>query len=349
MTGDPVRLTLLVPGLFGPGTGPADGRAPGGPGLAGLPNPSGARRTALAQLLTRADRWPEPADADALRYRLCGYALPEGQDRPDAWLSYQMDVGATVPDALLRADPVHLRADRSHLVLFDGAHLQIVDAEVQALAAAFNMHYAADGMRLEFATPVRGYLHLPRQPDMRTTPLARASGHDIDASLPSGPDARDWHRFLNEVQMLFHEHPVNREREARGRPLINSLWLWGGGPPLAAEASDWQGVWCEDTVLQGLARLNGIPCADPPTDVRAWLHELVGGSHLVCLDGLRPAVAYGDVESWLAETGRLEQDWFTPLLQALRDRRLRELMLYPDDGQGYRITRGAWWRFWRRP
>src|SRR5690606_28390531 len=119
-----------------------------------------------------------------------------GHDRPDAWLSYRMDTGTAAPGALLRADPVHLRADRSRLVLFDGAHLQIADVELGALADAFNRHYAADGMRLEFATPVRGYLHLPRQPDMRTTPLARVMGQDIDAFLPSGRDARDWHRFL---------------------------------------------------------------------------------------------------------------------------------------------------------
>lgn len=341
MTAGPLRLVLLVPGLLGaaPGERPATG-------MLALP---GARRTALGTLLARADRRPETADADALRYRLFGCPPSGEHDAPDAWLSYWMDAGVAAPGALLRADPVHLRADRSRLVLFDGAHLQITNEEAEALADAFNGYYAADGMRLEFATPMRGYLHLSRQPELRTTPLARAMGQDIDAFLPGGRDARDWHRFLNEVQMLFHDHPVNRAREARGQPPVNSLWLWGGGRPPAAKASDWQRVWCDDIVVKALARLNGIRCEEPPTDARTWLQAATGGRHLLCLDGLRAPVAYGDLESWLAEAERLERDWFVPLRQALRGRHLRELALYPDDGHEYRVTRRGLWKFWRRP
>ena len=34
---------------------------------------------------------------------------------------------------------------------------------------------------------------------------------------------------MNEAQMILHTHPVNAEREARGMPAVNSVWLWGGG------------------------------------------------------------------------------------------------------------------------
>lgn len=314
-----------------------------------MPSLPGVRRPALAKMLSRADRWPEPADADALRYQLFGCAPCDGRDRPDAWLSYRIDTGAAASGALLRADPVHLRADRSRLVLFEGAQLQIAGDELEALADTFNRHYAADGLRLEFTASGHGYLHLPRQPDVRTTPLARARGRDIDALLPGGGEGRAWQRFLNEVQMLFHDHPVNRGREAHGRVPINSVWLWGGGPAPVAAPSDWQRVWCDDSVSKGLAGLNGIECSGPPTDARAWLREAVGGRHLVCLDSLRQPLAYGDAEAWLEEAGRLERDWFVPLLQALRRGRLREAVLYPDDGRAYRVTRRGVWRFWRRP
>jgi hypothetical protein len=33
---------------------------------------------------------------------------------------------------------------------------------------------------------------------------------------------------LNEIQMVWHEHPVNLAREERGEVPINSLWLYGG-------------------------------------------------------------------------------------------------------------------------
>ncbi|MBI5462436.1 MAG: hypothetical protein HY941_09660 [Gammaproteobacteria bacterium] len=304
---------------------------------------------ALTKLLTRAQRTVEHADSEALRYRLLGYALSESHDHPDAWLSYQVDTGTVAAGAVLRADPVHLRADQQRLVLFDAEHLHITSDEAQALAAAFNHLYAADGLRLEALTPTRWYLHLPKQPELCTTPLVRVVGRDIDAHLPTGHEARDWRRFLNEVQMLFHDHPVNREREARGQPLINSLWLWGGGRPLAAVAQDWQGIWATETRLLGLARLNGIRYADPPVDATAWLHEGVGGRHLLSLDVLRHAIAYGDVETWLTHVEQLEQAWFAPLLAALRSGHLRELRLYPVNGYVYRVTRRDLWCFWRRP
>lgn len=340
MTVGPLRLTLLVPGLLGPGSEQGTGVS-----AAGFPEP---HRPALLKLLARAQRRPEPVDTESLRYRLFGYALSESHDHPDAWLSYQVDTGAVAPGALLRADPVHLRADRTCLVLFDAEHLHIEPGEVQALADVFNRHYAADGLRLEFPVPTRGYLHLPRQPDIRTTSLANAIGHDIDACLPGGHAARDWHGFLNEVQMLFHDHPVNRARETRGQPLINSLWLWGGGRPLTKVASDWQHIWCTDAAMQGLARLNGIHCSNPPVDARAWLHEAVGDRHLLCLGTLRKVIAYGDIESWLTQVEQLERDWFEPLLQALRRGSLRELILYPEDGFVYRVSRRDLWKIWRR-
>lgn len=314
-------------------------------GAPGFPAPNAA---ALTTLLSRAQCAPERMDTDALRYRLLGYAPSENLDHPAAWLSYQFDTGTVAPGALLRADPVHLRADPSRLILFGPEHLHITVDEAQALVEVFNRHYAAEGLRLEMPAPTCGYLHLAQHPDLRTTPLMQAIGRDIDTCLPTGHDARHWHRFLNEVQMLFHEHPVNRAREARGQPLINSLWLWGGGRPLTATASDWQQIWSDDAALRGLAWLNGIRSSAPPADAQSWLREAVGGRHLLCLDELRPAVAHVDVEGWLAQVERWERDWFAPLLQVVSRGRLRELHLYPDDGHVYRVTRRDLWCFWRR-
>src|SRR5690606_19137784 len=40
---------------------------------------------------------------------------------------------------------------------------------------------------------------------------------------------RPWRRLVNELQMLWFDHPINRERETRGLRSVNSLWLYGGG------------------------------------------------------------------------------------------------------------------------
>src|SRR3546814_1835718 len=45
---------------------------------------------------------------------------------------------------------------------------------------------------------------------------------------PQDLAARPWRRLVNEVQMLWYEHPVNQERYKQGLVPINSVWLFGG-------------------------------------------------------------------------------------------------------------------------
>jgi len=335
MSVGPLRLSLLVPRLLGPLPGMD---------LKGFPAPN---CPALNKLLARANRITKTGTADALRYTLFNYALPDHQDRPDGWLSYQIDTGAVPNGVVLRADPVHLRADQHRLVLFAADQMTITPEEAQALAESFNQLYAADAMQLEAPTPTRWYLRLTESPALRTTPLTQIIGRDIDKHLPTGTNAQHWRRFSNEVQMLFHEQPVNRAREARGKPLINSLWLWGGGKPVSPVAQTWQRIWTADIVTQGLARLNSLRCSEPPEDAANWLAQVVGDEHLLTIETVQNPVAYADVEDWYAAVENLELRWFAPLLSALGQGRLRELRLLPANGQEYRVTRWDLLRLWR--
>ena len=45
---------------------------------------------------------------------------------------------------------------------------------------------------------------------------------------PQEDSLREWRRLLNEIQMVWHDHPVNLARAERGEMPINSLWLFGG-------------------------------------------------------------------------------------------------------------------------
>lgn len=336
MSNGPLTLSLVIPGLLGPLPGM---------GAPGFPEP---RWPALSKLLARSRRTPTPGGAYVLSYRIFGYCLPEMQDRPDAWLSYLADTGHVAEHAVLRADPVHLRADQHRLMLFDAPHMDIAADEADDLAAAFNAFYRGDGLQLEVPSPMRWYLHLREWPNLRTTPLSLARGRDIDPALPAGPDAAYWHRVMNEVQMLFHDHAVNRRREAQGRPLINSLWFWGGGKPIPVLPQTLLRVCSDDAVVQGLARLNGLRCDPVPTCAADWLGEAGDGRQLLLVDELEPAVAYADPECWLEAVQRLEQDWFAPLLGALHAGRLRELDLLPGNGCLYSAKRLDLWRIWRR-
>ena len=54
-------------------------------------------------------------------------------------------------------------------------------------------------------------------------PLSAIAGRRIDGDLDGKPTAIT--RWLNEVQMFLHLHPVNEARQMKGQPAINSLWL----------------------------------------------------------------------------------------------------------------------------
>ena len=58
---------------------------------------------------------------------------------------------------------------------------------------------------------------------------ALIAGRDVYGHLPDGADGPFVRRVLTELQMVMHDHPVNRARERAGRLAANSLWLWGGG------------------------------------------------------------------------------------------------------------------------
>jgi len=140
-----------------------------------------------------------------------------------------------------RIDPVHLHLGRDHLVLTDPERLALTGAESSALRAAAAPLLAEEGLELIECSPALWALvHTdPNRPlDLRTHALTAALGRSIDAYLPQGPDARRWRRILNMVQMTWHIHPVNAQREAQGLPTVNGLWIEGPCPQADAGLSD---------------------------------------------------------------------------------------------------------------
>lgn len=125
----------------------------------------------------------------------------------------------------LRADPVHCLLMRDHLVLDDPAHLALEADEAQQLLLTLNQHFAPEGLNLSAPHPQRWYAWLERAPLITVGTVAETVGKNIATLLPSGADAALWRSYLNEAQMLLHDHPVNQTRAERGLPVVNSLWL----------------------------------------------------------------------------------------------------------------------------
>jgi len=327
-----MHLELVVPALF--------------PALEPPPDPM----PALELLLARSRR--TKGRVDSLESWLCrAFGV---HDSPSGTLA--VPAGALTAHAhgleagtrsWLRADPVHLRADRDHVLLMPSQAFSVTAAEAESLAAALTPLLAGKFV-LHAVKPDRWCLQLAEnaQAEAGSRAPVDLAGADIDPHLPP----KSWHPLLTEIQMALYQHQANTVREQRGDPVINSVWLWGAGRLPAAARGPWHSVGASDSVAAGLARLAGMRHRTAGDGAAPWLGRApVDGRHLVVLDDLRGMLAMGDYDALARRLRCLEADWFAPLLAALKAGRIGMLTIHvPEDGASFEVVRGDLHRFWRR-
>ena len=252
----------------------------------------------------------------------------------------------------LRCDPVHLRTQRGRLLLAESSKFAPTPDEASALIATLNAHFAQDGLAFRASRPGRWYLRVQHPPALTTQALPDVAGGDIDCYLPTGDDSLQWHRMINEMQMLLHAHPVNQARETAGQPAINSVWLWGGGVKPTARGRPFTNVWSDEALAPALAVTSGIPARPLPENAIPLIGTAAGHARqqLAVLPQLRAAIHHGNTDGWRAALAMLEENWFAPLYSALRQRRLARLTLVAPGEKWcrrYEVTSGELWKFWR--
>ena len=304
---------------------------------------------ALSRWLSRGVRGPDPARTMEQAALALFEVAAESENLPVAPFRYLADSARPPAGCCWCLDPVHLRADSHGLILFDAETCRLAAHEREALFATLSAFLAEAGWRLEASPAQRWYLFGPAADELHSTPLSRVCGKPVADFLPRGGGAREWMQRSNEVQMLLHAHPVNRERVARGVPAINSVWLWGGGVLPEARRARFDQVYSDDPLVRGLALWGGCASRALPCDCGVLL-QLTAGAQQVLLvaDACRAGAEYGDVQGWASAVAGCERDWFEPLLAALAKRRFRELELIALNGCRYRLRRRDLWRFWRR-
>lgn len=293
------------------------------------------------------------ASFEAVLFALFDAVIPTDADLPVAAVGYVGDTGQSATGWCVRADPVQLVPDRDQLVLMGPESLSLSQAEADLLVTDLNAQFAQDGWHIEAATPTRWYLHQPDAPKLRTYSLAQVRGRAIGEYLPVGVDGKQWHRLMNEVQMVLHISAVNQQRQTVGQPPVSSLWFWGGGetPMISPDntGSQWCQVWSNEPVSQGLVVLSNTEGKGLPKDAATWLNTAASsGEHLLVLDDLLRYWQSGEMESWAHWVQAFNREWMLPLLNALRRNEIDEISLYTCNGSKFVLSRAGLRRWWRR-
>jgi hypothetical protein len=264
-------------------------------------------------------------EVSALAHGIEGSALPS-DDQTREWLHLEL---------------VHLAAGLNHLSLVElGAELQATAAERAALEPLLREHLQAHGARWHALPSGHWLVGLPLGAQLRTVCPAAAAANELELAMPQAEGGATLRRLMTELQMLLHEHAVNRERERRGWPAANALWPWGNGALVRQAPRSLPTAFGTHDYLCGIYRHYGSTVQRVPSSAAELLEALRSPAQLGATQALVVLEAPG--------LAHFEQQWLVPLVQALRARRLARLDLILD-GWHLGIDRRGLRRFWRRP
>ena len=133
------------------------------------------------------------------------------------------------------ATPLHLVAGLTSVHLDYRGLLRLDGATLQTLCRDFDRDFAERGFSLQ---PLPGGALIACGPRFAHRPLtrdpARLLGAGIAGSTIQGAGAAPLLMLSAELEMWLHAHPLNAARARRREAPLTTLWLWGGGEPMAA-------------------------------------------------------------------------------------------------------------------
>lgn len=224
----------------------------------------------------------------------------------------------------LHMDPVELLVDGGNICMVGKDHLSLIQDESKQLVTMLNRFLAQDNLTLLYGEPGEWFLNVAMSPQVTTKPLRDVVAQDIKAHLPVGQNQSKWHTLLTELQMLLFDHEVNQLRQKQGRPLINSVWLWGEGMlPQSYPPHHYTHVWTNSSFVKGfyklIDRLQNLSSLD--TFDNQALHK--PGRYLIVCNhfnhNIKPQIA--------------------SLFDQLQDGMIKKLSIYSGMGEQYHWTR----------
>jgi hypothetical protein len=245
------------------------------------------------------------------------------------------------------ATPIYLITGLTSLHLDRRSILRLPGDDAARLAEDFAKVFGEQEFQLK---PIDSGIFMMRgreSIDAYTTDPARAVVSDLQACLPTGPDAPVLRRLGAELEMWLHGHPINQRRATRGEMPVSTLWLWGGGhgtqPTQSRGHLSTDVGFGSDPYFVGLWRTQGLEPFAPP-DRLPNLSSYADAPRMALILELTPLLHANPLLEALTD---LDNRFIAPALAALRAGEVSSVVLIANDIK-FEINRRDPLRFWRR-
>ncbi|MCK4743561.1 MAG: hypothetical protein KAT25_07055 [Sulfuriflexus sp.] len=276
--------------------------------------------------------------------QLFGFNVTESDDIPVGAIQAHGGGVTASSGYWMCAEPVHLRPDLDHVLLFDRSHLEITRKDLQQFVDELKELIGSAGLDIYLSLDSSIYIRSDYKPKVKFVPLNEVVEKNILPSLPEGVEGAKWRLLLNEIQMQMTQSKVNTNRGYIGQPEINGLWLWGGGTLPKKLFSSVTHVVSSNPFVKGLAHCVNIPMS---LSVSSY-SDLPDEEHsLICFDSLADYQGRGKVDMYVNRLQDVEKEWFIPALDALKNKTLESLVLITGR-QKLELRRKDRVRFWTR-
>jgi hypothetical protein len=182
----------------------------------------------------QARAWPWPVNqmgctpAEGLMLESAGFRQTDGMLSAGLGPFYAGLTESAEPVWIADFSSTVITQQRAAMIALDS--LNVTPEQAQELTETVKPLFAdaGDGIWIEPLTHGRWRVNGRLPKVTRTISPIALEGMDIGDWWPASADWQPWRKRLNEIQMAWHEHPVNDARQDQGLAPINGLWLYGG-------------------------------------------------------------------------------------------------------------------------
>lgn len=201
-----------------------------------------------------------PPGSDTANLSVMGYDPRKYYSGRSPFEAASMGVDIKNTDVTFRCNVVTLSEDEPYeeKILLDHSSDEISSAEARELIISVKEHFDSEDIKFY---PGISYRHLmiwnngPYQ--WHLTPPHDIIGRKVGEYLPSGTQKEVIEQMMRKSYDFLSEHPINKQRIARGLKPANSIWIWGEGKkPLLS--SFYEKYKLKGTVISAVDLIKGI-------------------------------------------------------------------------------------------